>query len=364
MIKLCFVKENMTIMDGVVRVLELLSNELAEEYEVHLLSICGERNKLPIKLKKQIKFKVLKDGNLHIRQTLIPGVKGIREYIQKERIDIVFAVGGGSLPATILGSSFLNVKKVYCEHINLYTSMQHKTDALIRKIFVPYVDRIVTLTEADRIAYLKRFKKFKQKEVVAIHNWMDSNLSNKSVKYNRDARKIISVGRICEQKGFDRLVEIASKVMKENQNWKWDIYGDGPDFEKINEMIKEKGLSDYVELKGNCNNIYSRYKEYALYAMTSRFEGLPMVLLEAKSQGLPIIAFDCKTGPNEIVRNGIDGILVKNNDIAKFQEILNELIKSPDLRSSFSNKSMENVDKFEKKNIVSQWQRLINDLVM
>ena len=89
-----------------------------------------------------------------------------------------------------------------------------------------------------------------------------------------------------------------------------------------------------------------------------------MVLLEAKSQGLPIIAFDCKTGPNEIVRNGIDGILVKNNDIAKFQEMLNELIKSPDLRSSFSNKSMENVDKFEKKNIVSQWQRLINDLVM
>ena len=70
------------------------------------------------------------------------------------------------------------------------------------------------------------------------------------------------------------------------------------------------------------------------------------------------------TGPNEIVRNGIDGILVKNNDIAKFQEMLNELIKSPDLRSSFSNKSMENVDKFEKKNIVSQWQRLINDLVM
>lgn len=364
MIKICFVKENMTIMDGVVRVLELVSNELAEEYEVHLLSICGEKDKMPMNLKKSIRFQILKEGNVHIRESLIVGIKGIRRYILKNKIDVVFAVGGGSLPATVLGSSFLNVRRVFCEHINLCTSLSHGTDAMIRKLCVPFMDRVVTLTDEDKKDYILQFQNLNSRNVIVIHNWMDEALLNEHVDYNSKSKKIITVGRICEQKGFDILVPIAADVLKNHPDWKWEIYGAGEDYDKINKMIEEYNMCENIEMMGMCKDVYERYKEYAFYAMTSRFEGLPMVLLEAKAQKLPVIAFDCKTGPGEIVRNEIDGILIEDGNISQYEKGLERLINNENMRIEFSKNSQGNINKFQKEAIVDQWKMMINNLVV
>lgn len=94
--------------------------------------------------------------------------------------------------------------------------------------------------------------------------------------------------------------------------------------------------------------------------MTSRYEGLPMVLLEAKANKLPIISFDIDSGPSDIIRNNLDGYLIEPFDVEEMADKVNFLIESPEKRMIFSANSDVNLDKFSKKNILNKWLNLIN----
>ena len=96
--------------------------------------------------------------------------------------------------------------------------------------------------------------------------------------------------------------------------------------------------------------------------MTSYYEGLPMVLLEAKANSLPLVSFDIDTGPSEIIRNNIDGYLIENNNIEQMIEKIDFMIKNKDIRINFSKKSRENLEKFEKEKIMNQWGKLIENI--
>ena len=112
------------------------------------------------------------------------------------------------------------------------------------------------------------------------------------------------------QKGYDYLAQIAVKVLSKFTDWEWDIYGSG------NEQIKQDliteldkgGVLSRVHFKGNVKGIENIYPNHAIYIMTSRYEGLPLVLLEAKQYGLPIVSFDCPTGPSEIILDGENAV--------------------------------------------------------
>lgn len=362
MIKICMVKENMTIMDGVVRVLELLSEEFVQEYEVHMISICGRVSQMQATFSPKCHFRILKEGNLPLKDTIVSGAAELRKYLKKHNIDIVFSVGGSSLPVSILATRGMKIKTVFCEHINFVAASRDKTDRVIRKLLVPFTNRIVTLTEQDREVYLKNFSKRKESEVVSIHNWVDEKLLTESVSYNMQSKKIITVGRICEQKGYKELLDIAEQIFKQYPMWRWDIYGSGPQFEEIQKEIVERKLENYVVMMGNCKDIYKRYSEYAFYAMTSKYEGLPMVLLEAKAKGLPVISYDCMTGPKEIVRDEIDGFLIPMGDKEEFALKAMRLMEDEALRQRFSVEAKHNLGKFKKEKIMEQWRKLIFDL--
>ena len=96
--------------------------------------------------------------------------------------------------------------------------------------------------------------------------------------------------------------------------------------------------------------------------MTSRYEGLPLVLLEAKQYGLPIVSFNCPTGPSEIVIDGENGYLINDFDIEEMSNRIIELIKNEKLREDFSKNSMKDTDKFNKDKILKQWIDLIEEL--
>lgn len=362
MIKICMVKENMTIMDGVVRVLELLSKEFVKECEVHMISICGNNSQMQAAFSPKCHFKILQEGNLPLKKTIVSGAIELKKYLKKHSIDIVFAVGGSSLPVSILATRGMRIKTVFCEHINFAAASQDKTDYMIRKLLVPFANRIVTLTEEDRKIYLKNFRKRNKNEVLSIHNWVDEKLLAETILYKNQSQKIITVGRICEQKGYKELLEIAEEVFEQYPAWRWDIYGNGPQFEELQKEIVTRKLEKHVFLMGNCKDIYERYSEYAFYAMTSKYEGLPMVLLEAKANGLPIVSYDCMTGPKEIVRDGIDGFLVSAGNKKEFALKAMKLIEDETLRKKFSMESTNNLYKFKKEKIMEQWRKLIFDL--
>ena len=158
------------------------------------------------------------------------------------------------------------------------------------------------------------------------------------------------------------LCEVANNVLKENKQWKWIILGDGEDKEKLQAKIKEYGLENRLILKGNVSNVEDYYKNSSLYVMTSRFEGLPMTLLEAKTYKLPIVSFNCLTGPSEIVKNNVNGLLINPENVEAMSNKINILLKDEKKLKEFSNNAQIDIEKFELKPIIEKWDNILLNL--
>ncbi len=360
-ISVCLLKYDMTEKSGGDRVAANLANELSEFFQVHLVSINGKGEKPYFSVSDSVIYAPLLDGHERIRKTLLKGAKALKRYLKEHKIDLIMSIGGNVNFFMWYAARKNAAKQVFCEHINLTSALEDKSNALLRLIGVKTVDKIITLTEEDKQCYIEHYN-LEETLVDCIPNWIDPQLLENETTYDAASKKIITVGRLCEQKGLDYLVEIAKTVFDRYKDWQWDIWGDGPDREALEELIANSGLSGNLHLKGTTSNLYSLYPEYSLYAMTSRSEGLPMVLLEAKSCNLPIVSFDCPTGPSEIVEEGVSGYLVETFDTESFADKVIELIENEDLRKSFAMHAKDNTAKFKKEEIVRRWVELINNL--
>ena len=119
-------------------------------------------------------------------------------------------------------------------------------------------------------------------------------------------------------------------------------------------------IDDTVEINSSTDNIAQYFKNASFYCMSSRFGGLPMVLLEAQSFGLPIVSFDCDTGLAELINNGVSGYLVEPENIEKLSEALTKMInldKNSYLRMCINAK--ENVNNFKVDEIVKKWLAIL-----
>ena len=143
-------------------------------------------------------------------------------------------------------------------------------------------EKIIVLTEQTKNEYKKLFG-IADNKICAIPNFIDENIFKFKAKYNKDSKLIISSGRLTKEKGFDMLIDVATMVFSKHSDWQWHIYGDGPEYGKIMELIKEKNLEKNVKLKGLADNMYDKYKNYGIFVLTSYREGFALVLLEAGS---------------------------------------------------------------------------------
>ena len=215
---------------------------------------------------------------------------------------------------------------------------------------------IVTLTDRDKTNFKIKFA-VKDSKVISIPNWVENSLNLS--KYDIFSKKIITVGRLERVKGYDKLIEVAKIVKMYHPDWKWDIFGNGSMYEELNEKIKKEELEDFLFLKGNTKNIENIYRQYSFFVMTSYYEGLPLVLLEAQMNSLPIISFDCPTGPSEIIDNDENGYLIKCYDVKQMANKIIDLIECEQIRKSFSIKSDKNLKKYSKQEVLKKWNDLI-----
>ena len=222
-------------------------------------------------------------------------------------------------------------------------------------------NRVVTLTERNQLDYQEKFHTPKKK-LQTIYNWinLDGTLSK---EYQLESQKIISAGRFGKEKGFDQLIKAFAPVAQKHPDWSLTVYGDGEMMPSVKELVVKYHLENQVQLPGMCTNLEKRYQEYAMYVLPSYREGLPLVLLEAKANRLPIVSFDILTGPREIVRDQIDGILVPPKDISALANAMNYLIEHPEVRKEMSDHSQENLDLFSKEKILAEWKSLIDSLL-
>lgn len=178
------------------------------------------------------------------------------------------------------------------------------------------------------------------------------------------SKRVLAVGRYDYQKGFDTLINIWHQINRTHQlpdGWHLDIVGDGPQRQELQLQVERLGLEDSVHLVPPTSDIQSLYLRSSIFVLTSRYEGLPMVLLEAQAYGLPIIAFACQCGPRDVIEDGINGYLIEGWDEALFAERLTTLMNDPTLRQRMGQAALQASERFSEERIMSLWQEVMNE---
>lgn len=176
-------------------------------------------------------------------------------------------------------------------------------------------------------------------------------------------REVLAVGRYAYQKGFDLLLQAWAAVCREVSGWTLRIVGDGELRDELQQMVARLGVGDSVILARQSSDVQSLYRRAAIYVMSSRYEGLPMVLLEAQAVGLPIVSFACPCGPSDVVTDGRDGFLVPAGDTDALAARLLTLMRDPALRQRMGAAAYADSARFSTEAVMGQWERLFRSLL-
>lgn len=179
----------------------------------------------------------------------------------------------------------------------------------------------------------------------------------------RNAKRIVAMGRLSPQKGFDMLIEAFAKVAGRYPDWSLDIWGDGDERDLLQAQIDRLGLEDRICLAGKTKEPFTKMRESGLFVLSSRFEGFPNVLCEAMACGLPVVSFACDSGPGDIIRPDLDGVLVPAEDVQRLADAMDRLMSDPDLRLRLASRAPEILERYSIDRVMGIWDALICEVL-
>jgi glycosyltransferase involved in cell wall biosynthesis len=175
-------------------------------------------------------------------------------------------------------------------------------------------------------------------------------------------KQAIAVGRYNNAKGYEYLIEAWKTVHQKHPDWIINIYGSGEQKDYVKKLIERNALQDTIIMNEPTDDIMNRYLESSICVVSSRYEGFSMVILESMICGVPVVSFDCPHGPRNIIRNSEDGFLIEYLNTKAMADCISQLIENPELRQSVGAKAKENIIRFSRDNVMSQWTNLFNEL--
>ncbi|GAC33483.1 glycosyltransferase family 4 protein [Paraglaciecola polaris] len=356
--KICFFINNMGYSGGTERVTSVIINQLCNDgFEVHVVNLNGSDEPF-FSLNHAVVYSSLSNVSGGGVKNFFKTVLNLRNYLKKHSIatlvDVESMLAIYAVPAVL----FLGINHIVWEHFNYHVDLGRKIRRLARHLAALFADNIVTLTERDKHFWLKGA--CCRAVITAIPNPVSFGVSlNKADITNK---VFLSVGRLTDQKGFDLLLESWQEVVKFYPDWKLKIVGSGDKGDSLKSLAFNLGLADSVVLIPATPNIQEHYMNASIYVMSSRFEGFPMVLLEAMHFGLPIVSFDCDTGPRELIEPGITGWLAKPEDINSLSEVMINAINAfgdTDFYSEISFNAVTRARLFSVYSAVGKWKNLL-----
>lgn len=215
-------------------------------------------------------------------------------------------------------------------------------------------DRFVVLTQEDRDDW---------GEIPQIDTIPNPRPISDEIPSSCSAKRILAVGRYEYEKNFATLIDIWSQLVLSYPDWTLEILGDGPLRGSLQHRVERLGLADSVLLSPTTSDVLPHYRASSIMTLLSEYEGLPMVLLEAQAMGLPIVAYACKTGPREVVTDGVDGLLVPLGDKEALTEALASLMASPARIAEMSRQALDASKRFALDAVMQRWLILFGGLM-
>lgn len=346
--KLFFFITDITTTGGTERALITLANQLARlNYEITIYSLYKKNTDLYFELDKRINVFYIRANNKLLKLLEIKNISKAHP----DTVKIVISMGRLSVEISIIFKIF-NLKKLYLAEHTSFSSY----NPIVKKL------KIFSYKTAERVIVLTRYDKnilennFNLNNISHIENINSYENYAYEPNYSSRDKIVIAVGRFCYAKNFQRLLNIWYKA--ETNGWSLLIIGDGPEKEKLKSMIEDLNLKN-VNLIPFTKDIQDYYMKARLYVMTSRYEGLPMVLIESQYFSIPSISLDCKTGPSEIIDNEKNGYLIDYNNDSEFIEKLNHFFNDEKIQNVFSLNAFNNSEKYSSVIILKKWHSLL-----
>lgn len=368
--KLAYIIENVAGSGGLERAISTKSNYLAEyySYEITIITIYQEHRPFTYQLHPTIKTI---DLGVSFESKMSKKIKkrihcALESVLMKERFDICMSLCGMDVYSLYKIND--GSRKIAEYHFDYTTFdmwarsypcvISNIVAALRRRLFIKAVkeyDSFVVLTDQDACRWKKHCD-----NVVRIYNPLFVNVEGK----RKDSTKTVcAIGRLDFQKGYDLLIPAWQEVAEKHPDWKLNIYGDGSQRERLQELIDTNNLGDYVKLCGYCDNVGEALNSSEIFVFPSRYEGFGLVLIEAMAYGVPPVSFDSPCGPREIIENNKNGIIVPYLDTKALIKGVLRLIEDSEYRFILSKQAKIRSSNFSMNYIMKEWKSLIERIV-
>ncbi len=285
----------------------------------------------------------------------------MRKAIRSSAPDVIISLADRMNVLALLASIGLGVPVVVCEHSDpAQQQIGGPGIELLRRLLYGHADSVVMLTHTA----LSYFGPGIRRRGVVIPNSISVPPEARGSSAGRACHhKVISVGRLSEEKGFDFLIEAFAKVRPKFPLWSLTIWGEGGQRARLEALRDRLGLRECVQLPGVTKSPFKEMTESDLFVSSSRYEGFPMVVLEAMACNLPVVAFDCPSGNREIIRHEVDGILVPPQDAHALADAMSRLMGNAALRNQMAKRAGEVVQQFDTEKVMGQWEKLLGKIL-
>ncbi len=287
-------------------------------------------------------------------------VRRLRAAIRETKPDIVISLMSETNVLTLLAMAGTKVPVLVQEQNDPYHQWIPKAWNILRRWAYPSADHVVVLTERSLSFFSRRVR---NRARVIPNPAMVSIPPRQPFSSNGHSKTMIAMGRLVRQKGFDILLQAFARVAGKHPEWSLEILGEGRLREKLEAQVESLGLRDRVRLPGTTKEPHEKLRRADLFVMSSRHEGFPLSLCEALACGLPAISFDCPTGPREIIRDGIDGVLVPPEDADALAGAMSQLMGDAKRRETLAGRAPEVLDRFGIQQVMGIWEALIAETI-
>lgn len=283
----------------------------------------------------------------------------LRQKIKEINPDVCISVLPHNYWRLMLAMIGLKIPLIASDHQNTTYNVT-KMEAFVRRHLYKYATAVTVLTKNDQ-----KFMSKWMHNITVMYN----PVSFPRLDYNTTrGNNILCVGRLWafnQAKGFDRMIKMWGKISPKYPEWTLFILGDGgdDDFKYYIDLTKEENVENTVRFLGYRFDVQGWMSTCSIFALPSREEGFPCVLLEAMSQKCPPVAFEIHGNINEILTDGYDGYVVKDGDLDAFQEKLEYLMTHKKERERIANNAYESVLRFTPEKIADQWEEFLTGVV-
>lgn len=343
---------------GAERVVSLLSGEMIRRgYQISVVSFDAPDDRVYHSFDPQVdivRLAIPAGGGSFLRglQASYRRTAALRRLLKRSRPDVVISFLTKINVISVAASAGLKIPVIISERNNPAVQRANPFWASAWKIAAPHASAIVLQTDAIKALYPATIRS----RAVVIPNPVVPPANDREP---HDGMVLAAVGRLEWQKGFDLLIKAFGTIAPDNPNWTLTIWGEGAERSRLQSIADLSGFSNRIELAGNSKSQADWLEKADIFVLSSRYEGFPNVLLEAMSAGLPAISFRCDFGPDEMIEDGVDGLLVEPGNIEKLAEALTKVMKNEELRNRLGIAAKKSAERYGVGPIVSKWEGVV-----